>query len=179
VSNLQHDDRILIQRSVDKFIQDQYAFDERHSRLGSIEQSEKYWQHFAELGWLALPLAEEVGGLGGGIEDVQVLMRAFGRGLIAEPYTEVVLMAGKVLEAAANPAHEALLNDIASGAEEVILAADFGASSCIARKMPDGYRLDGERAVVAQAGWATRYLVDALLDGEPSLFLVPRDTGGL
>ncbi|MFA5679070.1 MAG: acyl-CoA dehydrogenase family protein [Pseudomonas sp.] len=180
MSALQHEDRVLIQTAVDKFIQDHYAFDERQARLQDAGPAGRHWRDFAELGWLALPLPEAAGGLGGGIEDVQLLMRAFGRGLIAEPFTEVVLMAGKVLEAAASGnAHETLLADIASGSERLILAADFETSSCAAQPTGEGYRLDGTSAVVVQAGAATRYLVGAQLNGEFALFLVPRSAVGL
>ena len=50
------------------------------------------WKQFAELGWLALPIAEEFGGLGGGAVEIGILMEAFGRGLVSEPYVATVVL---------------------------------------------------------------------------------------
>ena len=54
--------------------------------------SAEIWKQFAELGWLALPIAEEHGGLGGGAVEIGILMEAFGRGLVSEPYLSTVVI---------------------------------------------------------------------------------------
>ena len=36
------------------------------------------WKQFADLGWLALPIPEAYGGLGGGAVETGILMEAFG-----------------------------------------------------------------------------------------------------
>jgi alkylation response protein AidB-like acyl-CoA dehydrogenase len=187
MSHLQEEDRLLIQEAVDKFILDNYPFEEKEKRLAELGQYGGHWGTFAELGWLMLPFAEEAGGLGGGIADVQVLLQAFGRGLIAEPFSEVVLQAGKALEfCAPESSREQLLLPLMSGEQRVVLAhgevsadADFSAVTCIAETCAEGYRLTGSKRVVCQAGSADRYIVTAKLNNEPALFLVDAGSDNL
>lgn len=187
MSALQQDDRVLIQDSVDKFILDNYSFDtkeQRHAEFGPYGGS---WSNFAELGWLALPFSESAGGLGGGVVDVQVLMRAFGKGLISEPYVEVALLAGKVLEYGAKSSRlESLLAPLIAGESMIVLAhgedeIDFSYSAVksVAQAVDNGYVINAVKKVVPQAGVAQHYLVTAMLDNAPALFLLPRDIEGL
>tara|TARA_B110000503_G_scaffold85681_1_gene130391 strand:- start:2986 stop:4113 length:1128 start_codon:yes stop_codon:yes gene_type:complete len=187
MSNLQDEDRLLMQDAVDKFIGDHYPFEKKEKRLEELGKFGGHWGTFAELGWLMLPFSEEAGGLGGGIADAQVLMRAFGRGLIAEPYSEVVLQAGKTLEFCAPPERlEELLYPLLAGELKLVLAhgeqkadPDFGIVSCRAVTSDQGYLLSGVKRVVSQAGAADQFLVTALLNNEPALFVVDCHVEGL
>lgn len=181
MSALQEEDRLLIRDAVDRFIDDRCAFGERDERPEQESRYGENWSTFAELGWLALPFGEDHGGLGGGVEDLQVLMRAFGRGLIAEPYLEVIL-AGKVLEAIGSD----LLAPVITGESIVILAhgeehtgARFDDLQCRATRSDDGFTLVGSKRVVWQAGAADWLLVSAMTPQGLTLFRVPRDAPGL
>lgn len=48
-----------------------------------------------------------------------------------------------------------------------------------ATRVPSGYRLDGVKSFVPNAGNAELFIVGAMLDGRPTLFLVESDTKGL
>ena len=48
-----------------------------------------------------------------------------------------------------------------------------------ATRVPSGYRLDGVKSFVPNAGDAELFLVGAMLDGRPALFIVESDTQGL
>ncbi|UQE74279.1 acyl-CoA dehydrogenase family protein [Gordonia sp. PP30] len=48
-----------------------------------------------------------------------------------------------------------------------------------ATRVPSGYRLDGVKSFVPNAGSAELFLVGAMLDGRPTLFIVESDTAGL
>ena len=50
------------------------------------------WSQYAELGLLGLPFAEEHGGFGGGGVEVMLVMEAFGRVLVLEPYLATVVL---------------------------------------------------------------------------------------
>ena len=57
----------LLRSSVQRLLRDQYDFEARRKILASEEGlSRKQWRAFAELGLLAAPFSEDVGGLGGG-----------------------------------------------------------------------------------------------------------------
>ena len=55
------------------------------------------WQQYAELGLLGLPFAEAHGGFGGGPVETMIVMEAFGRGLVLEPYFATVILGGGLL----------------------------------------------------------------------------------
>lgn len=178
MSSLTEDDRRLIEDSLRKFVEDNYAFDERERRQKHNGKFGTHWHTFAELGWLALPFGEEAGGLGGGLEEAQLMMKHFGRGLIEEPYLEVAVMAGKVLEQLGSELFMLLI----AGESQVILAHRERASihsleDCATSAVADGdsFILNGSKTAVSQAGAADYLLVSALLDAEPAIFQVPVD----
>lgn len=186
MSALTDQDRTLIESGVDKFILEQYPFDERELRREEDGKFGKHWPTFAELGWLMLPFAEEAGGMGGAVVDAQVLTRAFGRGLIAEPWLEA-MMAGKVLERGAETVvRDQWLTPLVSGELVLILAhgerkadLNFSAVECAAELTDSGYRLNGTKRVVWQAGAADKFLVTALIGEEPAVFIVDRAAAGV
>ena len=65
----------LLKDSVARFVQDNYSV-ERRRQLRDTETGfdPANWAQFAELGWLALPFAEEDGGFGGSALDTMVIM---------------------------------------------------------------------------------------------------------
>src|SRR6185295_5310491 len=73
---------------------------EQRNHADGFERSR--WQQFGELGWLALPLPESAGGLGGSIEDVALLNIELGKALATEPYISSAVLAGFVLAASAD-----------------------------------------------------------------------------
>ena len=50
------------------------------------------WSEIAELGWLALPIAERHGGLGGTTWGLAFIAPALGRALLAEPCFSTVVL---------------------------------------------------------------------------------------
>ena len=77
----------MLTDSVEKFIANDYPFEKRQAYAASEHGfSADVWQTFADLGWTAVPFAEEDGGFDGGPIELMVMMQQFGRGLIVEPY---------------------------------------------------------------------------------------------
>ena len=58
------------------------------------------WAQFAELGLLGLPFAEDYGGFGGTAQEVMLVMQAFGRVLVLEPFLPTVVLCGTALNVA-------------------------------------------------------------------------------
>src|SRR3954471_19632465 len=92
------DEQRLLRESVDRLIQDRYGFEARRGyRAEAGGWSRAMWAQFAELGLLGLPFAEEDGGFGAGPVEVALVMEAFGRGLVVEPYLATIVMSGALL----------------------------------------------------------------------------------
>ena len=143
------------------------------------------WHEFAEMGWLALPLPEDAGGLGGSLADSCVLAEELGRGLVLEPWIACALMGAGLLAEAGSAAQRAhWLPALAAGERRVALAAwepggRFDATHVTCRAEPDGdgYRLHGVKEIVLGAAGADAVIVSAQInatDGRlaPGLFLV-------
>ena len=94
----------LIEASVRSLLEGEYSFAQRQRSLDSPNGCRaELWAQFAHMGWLALPLPQEAGGLGGGALETGLLMRAFGRHLVLEPYLACAVLAGRVVASMARP----------------------------------------------------------------------------
>ena len=94
------DEQRLLKESAERFIRADYPFDKRRQWAASSDGfSRDNWAKFAELGWLALPFAEEDGGFGGTAVETMILMEALGSGLAVEPYLATVILAGRLIAA--------------------------------------------------------------------------------
>jgi alkylation response protein AidB-like acyl-CoA dehydrogenase len=189
-----NDDQKLLAESADRFIQDDYAFETRRKIMAMDGGfSREVWSQFAELGWLALPIPEAHGGLGGSTVDTAVLMECLGRGLVLEPYlATVVLGAGAVAEAGNEAQKNAILAGVAEGATMLAFAhveqkARFNLNhvETSAAKDGSGYVLNGAKAVVHNAETADTLVVSARTAGKATdadgvtLFLVDRAAAGV
>ena len=111
------DEQRLLKDSVDRLIADQYQFEQRKKYQAEVDGwGGALWQQYAELGLLGLPFAEAHGGFGGGAVETMIVMEAFGRGLVLEPYFATVILGGGLLRRAASPARQQeLLPQVAQG----------------------------------------------------------------
>jgi alkylation response protein AidB-like acyl-CoA dehydrogenase len=183
----------LLKDSAARFVQDKYSV-ELKRKLRDTEPGfdAAIWQEFAELGWLALPFAEEDGGFGGSALDVAVLMEEFGRGLVAEPYLVNIALCGGFLSAADPVQREAHLPGLIAGETQWACAFaepdgryNLADISLEATAEGDGWRLNGEKCAVLNGGAATNLVVSGRTAGERSdgegisLFLVAADAAGI
>lgn len=188
------DEQRLLRESVDRFINETYDSDHRRrSADDPLGFSPQIWKQFAELGWLALPIEEACGGLGAGAIETGILMEAFGRGLVAEPYlATVVIGAGLIAECGSDAQKQATLPKVADGSlllafahSERAARFDLAHVETTARKKPDGWRLDGHKTAVLDGSAANQIIVSARIAsdddtrGKLCLFLVPAGTAGI
>src|SRR3978361_785255 len=110
------DDQRLLVESVSRMLSDTSSFAQRKVYMALPEgSSPAVWSQFAEQGLLGLPFAEEYGGFGGSAQEVMLVMQAFGRVLVLEPYFPTVVLAGTALNVAGTAAQKtALLPAIAA-----------------------------------------------------------------
>ena len=188
------DEQRLLRESVDRFINETYDSDHRRrSADDPLGFSPQIWKQFAELGWLALPIEEACGGLGAGAIETGILMEAFGRGLVAEPYlATVVIGAGLIVECGSDAQKQATLPKVADGSlllafahSERAARFDLAYVETTAKKTPDGWRLDGHKTAVLDGSAANQIIVSARIAsdddtrGKLCLFLVPAGTAGI
>jgi alkylation response protein AidB-like acyl-CoA dehydrogenase len=94
------DEQAMLRESVARYLQRHCTFAERQALLASGRPySAAVWQHFAELGLLALPFPAKCGG-GGSVVDLVAVGEPFGEHLLIEPYLSSVLLAGGLLASA-------------------------------------------------------------------------------
>jgi alkylation response protein AidB-like acyl-CoA dehydrogenase len=188
------DEQRLLRESVDRFVKETYTADHRRKVAGDpLGFSADIWKQFADLGWLALPISEAHGGLGGGAIEVGILMEAFGRGLVSEPYLSTVVIGASLISKCGTEAQkQALLPGIADGSLYLAFAHserqarfDLADVRTTAKKTTDGWRLDGHKTAVLDGNAAGKIIVSARVDdgtgqsGKLCLFLVPQATHGL
>jgi alkylation response protein AidB-like acyl-CoA dehydrogenase len=164
----------------------EYWRGQRHSPDG-FDRSR--WAAFAELGWLALPVPESAGGLGGTLEDVALLNVTLGRHLATEPYVSTAVLCAHILAAADGERHAELLAAVAEGGQLLALAhAEPGrdalggeAHEALAIRSGRGFVLNGKKLMALDAPSADRLIVSAELEGEAglALFLVDREAEGV
>lgn len=181
-------EQVLLKETADRFLKDRYSFEHRARILASgMGWSPDIWAEFAALGWLALPFAEEHGGLGAGAVETSVIMEAMGRALVLEPYVACVVLAGSLIETVGTEAQKAeLLDGLMAGTLRPALAHlepqggfDIGRIEALAIPEGESYRLEGRKALVLGGQAADVFLVSALLAGEIRVFVVPAGTPGL
>ncbi|CDZ43635.1 acyl-CoA dehydrogenase family protein [Neorhizobium galegae] len=182
------DEQLLLKESAERFLKDRYDFEKRNKIVASETGFDAgIWSEMADLGWLALPFAEENGGLGGGAVEISLIMEAIGRALVVEPYLASIILAGGLVEKLGSEEQRAeILGGLIAGTSRPALAhaerhGGFDLGNIAATATPSGeiYRISGEKPLVAGGSFADIFLVSAKLDGIVKLFVVPGDAAGL
>jgi pimeloyl-CoA dehydrogenase small subunit len=169
------EDQRLLKESVDRFIIDQYGLEQRKKYLREpAGHSPAMWDQITEIGLLGLPFEETLGGFGGGGVETAIVMEAFGRGLVLEPYFATVILGGGLLRRAAPEATlGSLAPRVAAGKLKLAFAHverhsryDLADVTTTARKDGSGYVLNGAKSVVIHGDTADRILLTARTGGE-------------
>ncbi|HOY78953.1 MAG TPA: acyl-CoA dehydrogenase, partial [Hyphomonadaceae bacterium] len=183
-----------LRETVARLVRQQYDFDTRRK----VAKSEsgwrpEMWAQFAELGLLGASFSEDEGGFGGGPIEAMIISEEFGKGLVIEPYLQTVIVGGNFLRhggsAAQKEEHVAGL----IGGESIFAFAysepksryDLNDVSTTAKKDGAGYTLNGHKAVVVGAPFATHLFVTARTSGGQrdkagiTVFLVPKNAKGV
>lgn len=187
------DDQKQLRDSIEKFIKGSYDFEKRcHIVKQSNSLDPAIWTQFAELGWLALPFDEDDGGIGGTLIDTMVMLEAFGKGLIVEPYIPTVVLGGGFIKRGNAGQKGKYLEALIGGDLQAAFAVQeyeqtfsLGNISTRATLEGNGYNLNGRKCVVLNGDRADVLIVLARTSGAAgseeglTLFLVNADTPGL
>jgi alkylation response protein AidB-like acyl-CoA dehydrogenase len=184
----------MLADSIDRFIENEYAFDIRQNYAASdAGYSDAVWNTFAELGWTAVPFAEEDGGFDGDQVDIMVVMQRLGSGLVVEPYLANVVLAGGILKRLATAEQkQRWLHPVIGGELQATLAFaepqaryEISNIATTASKQGESWTLSGRKGFVLNGGTSNIIIVPARTAGKQcdkdgiTLFLMPADADGL
>ena len=176
------EEQSMLRDTIASFLQDKYDFDTRR-KIVSSESGWRadYWKAFAEeLGILGAPFSEELGGLGGGAVDNMIVMEEFGKALVIEPYLGTVVIGGGFLKHSGYAGAASVIEGVIGGTTTIAFA--YGEPQArytwrdlktTAKKDGAGWVLNGHKAVVIGAPFATHLIVTARTGG------AQRDAGGV
>ncbi|MDO8295292.1 MAG: acyl-CoA dehydrogenase family protein [Caulobacter sp.] len=176
------EEQSMLRDTVASFLQDKYDFDKRRKMITSeAGRDPAIWEAFAnELGILGAPFSEELGGLGGGAIENMIVMEEFGKALVVEPYLGTVVIGGGFLKHSGYAGAADLIGGIIEGKTIIAFAYaepqgryTWSDLKTTAKKDGAGYVLNGHKAVVIGAPWATHLIVTARTSGGQ------RDTDGV
>ena len=184
----------MLRDTLARFLADNYSFEARQKMIASPEGRDPgIWRALSsELGLTCAPFSEELGGMGGGAIENQIMMEELGKVIAIEPWLQTVVAGGGALVAAGGALAEATIPQIISGDCVIAFAyaepqgrynlADIGTT---AKADGAGYVLNGHKGVVYAAPWATHLLVTARTGGSRrerdgvELFLVDAKAKGI
>ena len=148
--------------------------------------SRDLWAEMCEMGWSAILVDEEHGGLDYGYVGIGIVLEECGRTLSPSPLLGTALAGVTALNLAGTPGQCAeLLPEVASGDHLLALACDEGSrhepgkADTEAEVLEDGFRLNGLKTAVLDGQAADTLIVSAWTGDGISLFLVPRGSEGL
>jgi len=165
--------------------------------LEAMERPEGYdpdvWARIgAELGWPAVIIPEEYGGIGLTYVELIALLEEMGKALLCSPFFSTVCLAVNALLAAGTEEQkQSHLPGIAEGQTTATLALteasgrfDANAIQATAKRDGDGYVLNGTKSFVLDGHTADLLIVavrapDSSGEEGVSLFVVPADTKGV
>ena len=189
-----NEEQSLIQDQVDQFVQKEYDWETRQSLSNSeLGFGEDNWKKFAELGWLGISVSEDSGGFGGSAIESMLIMEAFGKGLVVEPFLETVIMAGGLIDDyGSDQQKSSFLEPAIAGEMHLALAyaepqSRFNLSDVVTEARADGdnFIINGYKSVVMNGPSADQIIVSARTSGTQldengiSLFIVDANTSGL
>ncbi|HUO11930.1 MAG TPA: acyl-CoA dehydrogenase family protein [Caulobacteraceae bacterium] len=168
------EEQSLLRDAVASYLADHYAFEQRRAAIKSAAGWwPEVWRAFAnDLGILGASFPEELGGLGGGPTETLVIMEELGKALVVEPYLATVVIAGGFLKLSGHPAAADLIGQIIAG--EAAFAFAYAEPqgryalndvAVTATRQGAGWVLNGAKAVVQGAPWASHLIVTARTGG--------------
>lgn len=185
----------LVEASVRTLLEGEYSFAQRRQSLDAPDGCRaELWARFAELGWLALPLPQHAGGLGGGALETGLLMRVFGRHLVVEPYLPSAVLASRLLAALGSRAQiAAWLPGLMEGRLRTALAHEepgqhdpwVPGARTVAERRGNQWELRGTKLLARGAAGADVLIVTAMeaasgdTEQRQRVFLLRPDAAGL
>ena len=169
------EDQLALRDSVREVLSDRFPL----QRVAAMADGDGFdpasWKEIAGLGWPAVSVAEDAGGLGMGFVEEAVVLEELGRGLFPGPFLSSVTMALPVLSGSPQFADRVLSG---GSAATVALGPADGEPDVVAERHADAWRLSGAASFVPDLEAADLVVVAAEAPDEPGLYVVERDGDG-
>lgn len=149
------------------------------------------WSQMAELGFNAILVSEEDGGMGMGHVEAGIVLEEIGRNLTPSPFLTSSVLAATALGQGSAELRARYLPGLVSGEAVYATAIDESAKhnpqriAARAEKSGNGFKLSGKKDFVIQGASADMLVVAARTSGDDSdeegvtLFAVPKDAAGM
>lgn len=182
------DERRMLKESVEAFVERTGgATRARLIRDSSASIDKAVWREMAELGWLAVALPEQYGGLGLSLAEMAVISEELGGALAPEPITETTTLAAGLLSHLGGTVAEELLPRVATGDLIPALAwqelngsyAPTAIATTAETQANGDVKLFGVKTFIPHADNADGFIVTARNEQGPVLYWVPANTQGV
>jgi pimeloyl-CoA dehydrogenase small subunit len=188
------EEQSMLRDTVASYLADTYDFDKRRAAVSKEPGwRPEVWKAFAEeLGILGAPFSEELGGLGGGPIENMIVMEELGKALVVEPYLPTVVIGGGFLKHSGHAGAADMIGEIIAGTATYAFAYaepqgryNIADLTTTAKKDGAGWTINGRKAVVVGAPFASHLIVTARTSGGQrdaqgiSVFVVPKDAKGV
>ncbi len=139
------------------------------------------WREMADLGWMAIAVPEEFGGVGLSLAEVAPVIEQMGRNMLASPFVQTTLTAQALLTGGNDAMKAEWLPKLAAGSVATLALSephgDWDIGHIDARAVQDGDRLalSGQKHFVLWADSADLIVASVQFGGEAALVLLNRD----
>jgi len=166
----------MIADTAKRYLKDNYGFDTYRKQLAEGRHiNDSRWNAMKELGWFGLPFPESLGGYQGSLLDVAMIVRELGAVLCLDPFVDLIVAPGKLLEFIQTPASLALLASIIQG-DALVACALYDQHAGYQTELPSPIlsrnRLSGQKHLVPD-GCVDQYLVTVRDANALAIVLLP------
>jgi len=150
--------------------------------------SPKLWEEMSGLGWPGLLAPQDIGGAGLGLQEAGVIHEALGRHVVPTPLLSSGVLAASALSLVGGWQAFEKASALATGDSRVAFALeeaprfDLSSIETVARRVDQGFELEGTKRSVLDGAAADQLLVVARIEGEDDrfgLFCVSPDAVGV
>lgn len=181
------EEQTMLQDSARKFVENEVSLEKVRELADNPKGlTDELWNAIAEQGWLGILVPEELGGLGMGMQELGIVAYELGRGVVPGPFLSTTLAACMIAQGGTDAAKEKYIENLVAGATvgtiaivEPGLEIDLDATACTAAASADGFTLNGQKDVVADAVAADVFVVAAKTDSGVGFFLVDKGADGV
>jgi len=169
--------------SLRKLVADRSPLAQVRARLGNAHDPDLWRLLCADLAITALAVPEEYGGAGFSLEESAIAVAELGRGLVPVPALEAILAIEAILRLGTEAQRQELLPDLVAGERLAVVAMagpdDLASPSVLAATGAGGWTLTGRRPQVPRGHVADVFLVPAMADDGPGLYLADAGAAGV